>query len=117
MIKILTLMNDLMNEMNLPYTFDKWDVDLILPHWVGEISENPNLNEDGKSEYSFILTGFARDYTYLFDVANEFKKRFATGEIIGNAVVMYERTIVVPISTDGVKQIQINLTINDWGVE
>lgn len=117
MIKVLILMNNIMNEMNLPYTFDRWDVDLTLPHWVGEISETPNLNEDGKSEYSFILTGFGTNYTYLLDVANEFKRRFATGKIIGNVVVMYERTIIVPIDTDGMKQIQINLTINDWGVE
>ena len=110
-------MNNLMNEMNLPYTFDRWDVDLTLPHWVGEISEIQNLNEDGKSEYSFILTGFNENYTYLFDVVNEFKKLFATGVIIDGVVIMYDRAITVPINNDGIKQVQINLTIKDWSVE
>lgn len=117
MIKVLTLMNNLMNEMNLPYTFDRWDVDLTLPHWVGEISEIQNPNEDGKNEYSFILTGFGMDYTYLLNVANEFKKRFATGAIMDGVVIMYNRTITIPIGTEGMKQVQVEFTLKDWSVE
>ena len=117
MIKILTLMKNIMDEMNLPYTFDKWDADLVLPHWIGEISEVKNTNEDGKNEYSFLLTGFDNNYTCLFNVANDFKKRFATGSIIDGVAIMYDNTLTVPTGDDNLKQVQINFTIKDWGVE
>lgn len=117
MIKILTLMKNIMNEMNLPYTFDKWDADLVLPHWIGEISEIQNMNEDGKSEYSFILTGFDVNYTNLFTVANDFKKRFVTGSIIDGVVITYDNVLTIQTGDDNLKQVQINFTIKDWGVE
>jgi hypothetical protein len=117
MIKVLTLMNNLMNEMNLPYTFDKWDADLILPHWIGEISEVQTFDEDGENEYSFILTGFGTDYTYLFGVVDRFKKRFKTSEIVNGIVVRYNNAITVSTDKDELKQVQINFTIKDWSVE
>ena len=109
-------MNDLMNEMNLPYTFDKWDADLVLPHFIGEISENPTVDEDGKNEYSFILTGFAINYSYLFEVADNFKKRFKTSAIIDGVAIKYDSTITVSNDADELKQVQINFTIKEWSV-
>lgn len=116
MIKVLTLMNDLMNEMNLPYTYDKWDADLVLPHFIGEISEVPTVDEDGKNEYSFILTGFAINYSYLFGIADKFKQRFKTSAIIDGVVVKYDSTSTISSDTDDLKQVQINFTIKEWSV-
>ena len=56
-------MKNIMDEMNLPYTFDKWDADLVLPHWIGEISEIQND--------SFNLTREQQDSLCL--KLNEFK--------------------------------------------
>lgn len=116
MIKVLTLINDLMDEMNISYTFDNWDADLELPHFVGEISEVPTNDEDGCNEYSFILTGFAKSYTYLFAVAEQLKSKFKTSEIIDGIVFKYDNTITMSNDTDDLKQIQITLKIKEWSV-
>ena len=57
MIDVLTTINNELANLELPYTFDSWDCEVELPQFIGEISEIPNQNEDGKSTYSFILTG------------------------------------------------------------
>ena len=71
MINVLTIMNDELEEMNIPYTFDTWDKDVALPQFIGEIVEEPTVDEDGKNEYSFILTGYATTYSYLSWVAEK----------------------------------------------
>lgn len=119
MIKVLTIIKNLMDEMNITYTFDEWDNDIVIseqPQFVGEISEIPTLDEDGKNEYSFILTGYGTNYDQLFLVSNELKNKFKTSSIIDKAVIKYDNTITVINETDGVKQIQINLKIIDWSV-
>ena len=63
MIDVLTTLKNEMEKMNIPYTFDTWDNDVELPQFIGEISEIPTVDEDGKSEYSFILTGYATTYS------------------------------------------------------
>ena len=51
MINVLTIMNDELEKMNIPYTFDTWDKEVELPQFIGEILEEPTLDEDGRNEY------------------------------------------------------------------
>ena len=76
MMHILTVINAEIKKLNIPYTFDSWDNDVELPQFIGEISEVANINEDGKSEYSFILTGYATNYEYLFGVSEQLKTKY-----------------------------------------
>ena len=69
MIEVLTTFNKEMEKLNIPYTFDGWDSEVELPQFIGEISETPTVDEDGKSEYSFILTGYATTYSELFAIS------------------------------------------------
>ena len=71
MIDILTLIKSEMEKLNIPYTFDNWDTDITRPQFVGEISEIPTLDEDGGSEYTFILNGYATKYTQLLGIAEQ----------------------------------------------
>ena len=116
MIDVLTIINNEMKTMNIPYTFDEWDNDIELPQFIGEISEITNINEDGKSEYSFILTGYATSYSYLFGVAEQLKNKYKTSVIVDGIVIKYDNTMPVDNGTDDLKQIQINLTIKKWSV-
>lgn len=119
MIKVLTIIKNLMDEMNISYTFDEWDNDIIIaekPQFIGEISEIPTSDEDGKNEYSFILTGYGTNYEQLLFVSKELKSKFKTSSIIDNVVIKYDNTVTVVNQTNGVKQIQINLKITDWSV-
>ena len=116
MIDVLTILNNEMEKLNIPYTFDTWDNDVELPQFIGEISEVANINEDGKSEYSFILTGYATNYTYLFSVADQLKTKYKTAAIVDGVVIKYDNTTTIDNGTDDLKQIQINFNIKKWSV-
>ena len=116
MIEVLTTLKNEMEKLNIPYTFDTWDNDVELPQFIGEISEVTNLNEDGKSEYSFILTGYATNYTYLFSVAEKLKSKYKSSPIVNGLVIKYNSAMPINNGTDDLKQIQINFTIKKWSV-
>ena len=116
MIEVLTTFNKEMEKLNIPYTFDGWDSEVELPQFIGEISEITNQNEDGKSEYSVILTGYATTYSYLFGVAEQLKVKYITSAIVDGIVIKYDNTTPIDNGTDDLKQIQINLTIKKWSV-
>ena len=116
MIDVLTTIKNEMEKLNIPYTFDTWDNDVELPQFIGEISEVTNLNEDGKSEYSFILTGYATNYTYLFSVAEKLKSKYKSSPIVNGLVIKYNSAMPINNGTDDLKQIQINFTIKKWSV-
>lgn len=116
MINVLTIMKNELEKMNIPYTFDAWDGEIELPQWIGEISEVPTNDEDGKSEYSFILTGYATTYGYLFEVANELKKKYKLSQIVDKVVIKYNDAKTVDNGTEDLKQIEVNMTIKEWSV-
>ena len=109
-------MNAEMEHLNIPYTFDPWNTDITLPQFIGEISETPSSDEDGKSEYSFILTGYATNYTYLLGVAEQLKKKYKPSAVVNGVVIIYNSCTPIDNGTDDLKQIQITLTIKDWSV-
>ena len=116
MIDVLTTVKNEMEKLNIPYTFDTWDNDIELPQFIGEISEIPNVNEDGKSEYTFILTGYATSYSYLFGVAEQLKNKYKTSAIVDGVVIKYDNATPIDNGTDDLKQIQINFNIKKWSV-
>ena len=116
MIDVLTTVKNEMEKLNIPYTFDTWDNDVELPQFIGEISETTNINEDGKSEYSFILTGYATSYSYLFGVAEQLKNKYKTSAIVDGIVIKYDNTMTVDNGTEDLKQVQITLKIKEWSV-
>ena len=116
MIEVLTTLKNEMEKLNVPYTFDTWDSDVELPQFIGEISESPTLDEDGKSEYSFILTGYATNYTELFAISEQLKSKYKTSAIVNGIVIKYDNTTTIDNGTDDLRQIQINMTIKKWSV-
>ena len=116
MINVLTLIKNEFDNLNIPYTFDGWDSEVELPQFIGEISEIPTGNEDGKSEYSVILTGYATNYTELFEVAEQLKSKYKTSAIVDGMVIKYDNATPINNGTDDLKQIQINLTVKKWSV-
>lgn len=116
MINVLTTIKTELETLNIPYTFDEWDKQIKLPQFIGEITELPTYNEDGKSEYSFILNGYAKSYGYLFDVASQLKSKYKTSSIINGIVIKYDNTTTISSDKDDLKQIEIKFTVKEWGV-
>ena len=116
MTDILTTMNTEMEKLNIPYTFDTWDDDVELPQFIGEISETPTVDEDGKSEYSFILTGYATTYSELFAISEQLKSKYKTSAVVDGIVIKYDNATTIDNGTEDLKQIQINFNIKKWSV-
>lgn len=116
MINALTIINAEMEKLNIPYTFDTWDSDITLPQFIGEITETPTLDEDGKSEYTFTLNGYATNYTYLLGIAEQLKSKYKPSGVVDGVVVIYNSCNTIDNGTDDLKQVQITLTIKEWSV-
>ena len=118
MKNILKILYDELTKMDIPYTFDGWYKEVELPQFIGEISETPTLDEDGLSEYTFILTGYAvkNEVDYLFEVAERLKQRYTPSKTVNGVVIMYNNMIPIDSNTDDLKQIQITLKIKKWSV-
>lgn len=86
MTEILTILNDELEALNIPYTFDEWDNEIELPQFIGEIHETPTNDEDGLNEYSFILTGYGTNYSELFEFSDKLKTKYKSGAIVNNIV-------------------------------
>ena len=119
MKKVLKALKDEFKLMNLPYEFDNWESELKLPYFVGEISEVPTLDEDGKREFDFKLTGEdVETYSQLLDYSESLRKRYEYGHSVlidgGVIKIIYENTIPVPVEDENVKRIQINITVYLW---
>ena len=116
MKEALTILKNEMKRLNIPYTSDSRDNEIELPQFIGEILETPTVDEDGKSEYSFILTGYATTYSYLFDVADLLKSNYKQSAIVNGIVIKYDNANPVDNGTDDLKQLQITLKIKKWSV-
>lgn len=116
MINVLMLLKNEFDNLNIPYTYDGWDSEVELPQFIGEVSEIPTVDEDGKTEYSVILTGYATNYNDLFEVSEQLKSKYKTSAIVDGMAIKYNSTTPINNGTDDLKQMQINMTIKEWSV-
>lgn len=119
MIKVLNLMSTEFEHLKIPYSFDNWEDEVELPYFVGEINEIPTDDEDGKREFEFTLTGEDVNSTErLLEYGELIRARYKNGLIvpIDGAVVaiMYSSMQPIPVEDEGIKRIQINITIYSW---
>ena len=119
MKKVLNALKNEFKSMSLPYSFDSWQSEVKLPYFVGEISEVPTSDEDGKREFDFILTGEDVDtYSRLLEYSEGIQKRYKYGHSVvidgGVVKIVYNNTITVPVEDESVKRIQINITVYLW---
>lgn len=119
MINVLKTLKNELESLKIPYSYDKWECDVKLPFFVGELDETPTDDEDGKSEFSFTLIGEDVDtYQNLYKYAEKLKKEYKQSKKIkcdsGYIVISYDNTITIPIELANIKRIQIKFTIYLW---
>ena len=118
MKNVLKVINNEMQRLNIPYTFDGWDKEIELPQFIGELSEVPTLNEDGLSEYNLILTGYTikNEFDYLCGVVERLKQEYKPSKIVDGMVIMYNNTIPIETNNDELKRTETTLKIKKWSV-
>ena len=122
MIEVLKALKNEFNALDIPYSYDEWGKDVELPYFIGELSEITTNDEDGKREFSFILTGEDVDtYTKLYRVTEILKKEYKQSKKIkldtGLMVMTYNRTFNVPVDGERVKRTQTEFTLYVWEEE
>ena len=122
MIEVLKALKNEFKRLNIPYSYDEWGKDVELPYFIGELSEITTNDEDGKREFSFILTGEDVDtYTNLYRVTEILKKEYKQSKKIkldtGLMVMTYKRTFNVPVDGERVKRTQTEFTLYVWEEE
>ena len=118
----LKFINEQMGILAIPYEFMEWTSDVVYPYWVGEITEEPVITEDGLQESTMILTGFYRGTSFesLETDKNKIKMHFSpiTGLCAktdsGSIAVFFDGSFYIPSGEAGLKKIQINLKIKEW---
>ena len=121
MKSLLNFINKEMDDLNIPYEFGEWNKEHQFPFFVGEISENVNQDEDGKSEYDFTLTGTDKMTTInMLDINEKIKSKYNNGYKTmfngGGIVIIYENMLFIPSVNENIKRIQINLKIKLWEI-
>ena len=122
MIEVLKALKNEFKALDIPYSYDDWETDVVLPYFVGDLSEVTTNNEDGKREFSFTLTGEDMDsYTNLYRVVEILKNTYKQSKKIklddGLMVMIYSRTFNVPVEVERVKRTQTEFTIYLWESE
>lgn len=120
-MEVLNFINEQMTAISIPYEFGEWQSPVKYPYYVGEITEEPTITEDGLEEYTLMLTGFHRGkYLDLEKDKAKIKNHFdpiygLRGKIDNGAIVAYfDGAFYVPSGEASLKKIQINLKIQVW---
>ena len=122
MDKLKLIKEQLIDVLNLPYSFMEWENDEIpKTYWIGEIQEVPITTENGYEESIFILTGTTRGKWFdLLSVKDDIKTNFSPiyglrkSTDSGSIAVFYENSLPVPTGEAEIKRLQINLRIKEW---
>lgn len=117
----LKFINEQMGVIGVPYEFGEWASAITYPYYVGEITEEPTITEDGAEESTLILNGFHRGK--FIDLENDkakIKKHFhpihglRASTDSGAIAVFFDGAFYVPTGEADLKRIQINLKIKEW---
>ena len=121
-MEALKFISDQMTSLEIPYEFGEWTSDVVYPYFVGEITENEPMTEDGAEQASFILNGFSRGkFIELEEAKEKIKKHFhpihglrATTDSSSSIAVFFAGAFYVPTGEADLRRIQINLIIKQW---
>lgn len=123
MIELLNFINSELEKVQVPYEFGEWTSTVTDPYFVGEYSEFEPSSESGEEEKTFILNGFTRESALVLE---EMKEKIKTAfpvegktAILDNGsgvAVFYSNSFPVPTGEEGLKRIQVNLSVKYWKV-
>ena len=113
--------NNELGVIAIPYEFGEWASDVRYPYYVGEITEEPTITEDGAEQSTLILTGFHRGKLIKLEQDKErIKKHFhpiygLRGNTDSGAIaVFFDGSFYVPTGEANLKKIEIHLKIKEW---
>ena len=118
----LKFINEQMDIIAVPYEFGEWSSDNTNLYFVGEITEEPTIAEDGRESSTMLLTGFHRGKMIdLLAAMEKIKSHFSPIHGLrsqrGNGstiVAFFDGYFIIPSGEADLKKIQINIKIYEW---
>ena len=117
----LKFINEQLAVIAVNYEFGEWTSPVAYPYWVGEITEEPTITEDGSEQSTMILNGFHRGKFLALETEKEkIKKHFHPIHGLraetdsGSIAVFFDGAFYVPTGEADLKRMQINLKIKEW---
>jgi len=124
MEEILTLINEEMETLQIPYEYEQWTGAVQYPYFVGELLPEIPMNEDGISEYTFFLRGWTKKkFQTAINLAATFRKRYpVTGRHVlqnGKGIsIFYDTLNTLPHDQDEeIKSVEFRFTIKLYNNE
>ena len=125
-MSVLSIINEELDSIGVPYEFMRWTSAVEYPYWVGEYSEDPITTEDGSKISTVILTGTTNTdvgtWLELEQTRAKIEKHFhpicglSRSTDDGVVVIFYENSFPIPTGEANLKRIQINLRVKEWKV-
>lgn len=124
MMSVLSIINEELDNLGVPYEFMRWTSPVQSQYWVGEYSEDPITTEDGYKASSVILTGTINTddgmWMNLEQTRAKIEKHFhpvcglSRSTDDGVVIIFYENSFPIPTGEANLKRIQINLQVKEW---
>ena len=119
MINVLKTLKNEFKALNIPYSYDNWEKDVILPYFVGDLMEITTNDEDLKREFSFTLIGEdVGTYTNLYNFTEILKREYKQSKTItldnGLVKIIYNKTTNIPVEDKRIKRVETEFTILLW---
>ena len=120
---MLNFINQEMDFLEIPYEFGEWESEIQYPYFVGELPSPESIEtEDGKEEFTLIISGFNRGkVSVLEEIRKQIKAHFdpiyglrGRTQDGGTIVVYYNGAYYPPTGEMKLKKIEIQLKILYW---
>lgn len=116
--KILAYLNSVFSGLGIDYSFLRKNGKITYPYFVGEYAEQPEANESGQMNVTFILNGWTKgswlDLEKIKEqIADSLRSVVTTVDGYGVGI-FYGNATPIPEEDAELKRIQITLDIRVW---
>lgn len=117
----LGYINRCMEKIRIFYQYLYWSEDLTNNFWVGEYIESETMDEDGKLQSVFILTGTSTNSMISLEAEKEkirsYFGKYGKTDILPNGsgiAVSYASSVPIRTDEEGIYRLQVNLNVTEW---
>ncbi len=110
---------ELLEAQGLPYAFRTWRKELVYPYWIGDITEQAEIDERGSRKGSFFVTGTTKGSDLeLIEVAERLELALRDYRTIlpsgYGLAISYESARFIETGSNEFKRLEIILQWQEW---
>lgn len=118
MITALSYINEVLQELGMPYEFGSWSQSLRYPYFVGGYIETEQRLEDNYSSGIFEINGWTTGSRMeLMEWADKIRNNFLDVQAIKDGTLIHVTSAGaqdIPTGKDGLYRITITLNVETW---